>query len=77
MRICRYISFKMIISENKGDIAVGKVCLLVAEDFDSLVPCLNTENDIELCLSTWVTLCPNMAERCGHKKWHLCFILFV
>ena len=54
-----------------------KVCLLVVEDFDSLVPCLKTENDVKLCLSTWVTLCPNTAERCRHKKCHLCFIFFV
>ena len=33
------------------------------KDFDSLVSCLKTENDINLCFSTWVTLCPNMAER--------------
>ena len=26
---------------------------------------LKTENDFKLCLSTWVTLCPNMAERSG------------
>ena len=53
------------------------MCPLVVEDFDSLVPCLKTENDVKLCLSTWVTLCLNMAERCWHKKCHLCFILFV
>ena len=45
--------------------------------FDSLVPCLKNENDVKLCLSTVVTLCPNMAERCRHKKCHLSFILFV
>ena len=44
-------------------IAVGKVCLLVVVEFGSLDPCLKTENDIKLCLSTWVTLCPNMAEK--------------
>ena len=54
-----------------------KGCLLVVEDFDSLVPCLKTENDVKLCLRTWVTLCPNMVERCRHKKCHLCFILIV
>ena len=43
------------------------MCLLV-EGFGSLVPCVKTEDDVKLCLSTWVTLCPNMAERCGHKK---------
>ena len=69
---------KVIFSlKKKCEIAVGKVCLLIEEDFDSLVPCLKTENDVKLCLSTWVTLCPNMAERCRHKKCHLCFILFV
>ena len=35
------------------------MCLLVVEDFDSLVPCLKIENDVKLCLSTWVTLCLN------------------
>ena len=54
---------------------VGKVHLLVVEDFDCLVPCLKAENDV----STWVTLyvCPNMDERCRYKKFQLCFILFV
>ena len=56
---------------------LGKVCLLVVEDFDSLTPCLKTENDVKLCLSTWVTLCLNMVESCRHKKCGLCFILFV
>ena len=32
-----------IFIENKRMIAVVKVCLLVVEDFDSLVPCLITE----------------------------------
>ena len=68
-----YIIKNNIFIENKWEIAVGKECLLV----DSLVPCFKTENDIKFCLSTWVTLCPNMAERCRHKKCHLCFILFV
>ena len=27
-----------------------------------------TKNDVTLCLSTWVTLCPNMAERCRHQN---------
>ena len=44
------------------------VCLFCPEDFDSLIPCLKTENDVKPRLSTWVTLCPNMAERCRHKK---------
>ena len=52
------------------------MCLLVAEGFGRLVPSVKTENDVKLCLSTWVTLCPNMAERCRHKKSHLYFILF-
>ena len=34
------------------------MCLLVLEYVDSLVPCLKTENDVKICLSTWVTLCP-------------------
>ena len=38
---------------------------------------LKAKNDVKLCLSTWVTLFPNMAERCRHKKCRLCFILFV
>ena len=59
------------------EIAVGKVCLLVVEDFGSLLPCLKIENDVKLCFSTWVKFCLNMAERCRHKKCHLCFILFV
>ena len=42
---------------------------------DSLVPCLMTRNDAKLCLSTWVTLCPNMAERCRHKKCHLFYLV--
>ena len=54
-----------------------KVCLLVVEGFGSLVPYVKSENDVKLCLSTWVTLCPNMAERCRHTKFHLYFILFV
>ena len=52
-------------------------CLLVVEVFGSLVPYVKTENDIKLCLSTWVTLCPNMAERCRHTKFRLYSILFV
>ena len=52
-----------ILIENLRENAVGKVCLLVVEDFDSQVPCLKTENDVKLCLSTWLTLCPNMDER--------------
>ena len=64
MRILRYIS----LNENKREIAVGNVCLLIVEDVDSLVPCLKTEKDVKLCISTWATLCPNMDERCGHKK---------
>ena len=32
------------------------------------------QNDVKLCLSTWFTLWPNMAERCRHKKCHLCFV---
>ena len=72
------ISLKIIFSlKINGEIAVGKVCLLVVEDFDSLVPCLKPENDVKLCLRTWVTLCPNMVERCRHKNCHICFILFV
>ena len=58
------------------EIAVGKVCLLVVEGFGSLFPCLKTENDVKLCRKC-VTLCPNMAERCRHKKFHHYFILFV
>ena len=54
-----------------------KVCQLVVEGFGGLVPCVKTESDVKLCLSTWVTLCPNMAERCRHKNVHLYFILFV
>ena len=72
-----YIIKNGIFIENKWEIAIGKVCLLVVEDFGRLVPCIKTENDVKLCLSTWVTLCPNMAERCRHKKCHFCFILFV
>ena len=72
-----YIIKNDIFIENKWEIADGKVCLLAVEDFDNLVPCLKTENDVKLCLSTCVTLCPNMTEMCGHKKCHLCFILFV
>ena len=53
---------------HKCEIAVGKVCLLVVEDFDSLDPCLKTENYVKFCLTTCVSLCPNMAERCRHKK---------
>ena len=45
-----------------------KLPLDVVEGFGSLVPCVKTENDVKLCLSTLVTLCPNMAERCRHKK---------
>ena len=41
-----------IFIENKRMIAVVKVCLLVVEDFDSLMPCLITEYDVKLCLST-------------------------
>ena len=72
-----YIIKSDIFIENKWEIAVGKVCLLVVEDFDSLVSCLKTENDVKHRLGTWVTLFPNKAERCRHKKCHLCFILFV
>ena len=36
--------------------------------FGSLVSCLKTENEVKSCLSAWVTLCPNMAERCRQKK---------
>ena len=53
------------------------MCLLVVEGFGSQVPCVKTENDVILYLSTWVTVCQNMAERCRHKKIHLYFILFV
>ena len=53
------------------------MCPLAVEDFGSLVPCVKTENDVKLCLSTWVTLCPNMAVRCRDKKFHLYFTLFV
>ena len=73
MQIRRYISLKYVLIENKLEIAVGKVCLC----FGSLVPYVKAENDVKLCLSTWVTLCPNMAERCRHTKFHLYFILFV
>ena len=34
-----YIIKNDIFIENKWEIAIGKVCLLVVEDFDSLVPC--------------------------------------
>ena len=40
------------------------MCLLVVEGFGRLVPFVKAENDVKLCLSIWVTLCPNMAERC-------------
>ena len=50
---------------------------LFVEGLGSLVLCVKTENDVKLCLSTWVTLYPNMAERCRHKKFYLYFILFV
>ena len=66
------------------------VCVVINHDADSRhislkmifslkinEKCIKTENDIKLCLSTWVTLCPYMAERCRHKKCHLRFILFV
>ena len=46
-----YIIKNYVFIENKYEIAVGKVCLLVGEDFDSLVPCLKTENDVKFCLS--------------------------
>ena len=72
-----YIIKNDIFIEIKSEIAVGKVCLLVVEDFDSLVPCLKIENDVKLCLRTWGTLCLKIAERCRHKKCHLCFIWFV
>ena len=55
MRIRRYISLNDIFLENKWEIAAGKVCLLVVEDFDSLVRCLKTENDVKFYLSIWVT----------------------
>ena len=57
-----------IFIENKWEIAVGKVCLLVVKDFDSLVPCLKTENDVKLCISTWVTLCPNYLKGVDIKR---------
>ena len=47
------------------------MCLLVVEDFDSLDPCLKTENDVKFCLSTWVTLCPNMAEKKAPPLFYL------
>ena len=43
------------------------MCLLVVKGFGGLVACVNTENDAILCLSTWVTLCPNISE-CVHIK---------
>ena len=51
------------------------MCLLVVEGFGNLVPCLKTENDVILCLSTWVTLCPNMAEKCRHKSPSLFYLV--
>ena len=67
---------KNMLSLKIKEIAVGKVCLLVVEGFGILVPCVKTENDVKLC-RIWVTLCPNMAERCRLTKFHLYFILFV
>ena len=65
IKIHRYILLKnMFPLKMNKKIAVGKVCLLVVEGFGSLVLCVKTENDVILCLSTWITLYPNMAERC-------------
>ena len=58
-----FIIKNYIFIENKREIAFGKVCLLVVEGFDILGPCLKTENDVKLCLRTWVTLCPNMTVK--------------
>ena len=69
MRIRHYILLKNMFSlKINKKLPLGKVCLLVVEGFGNLVPYVKTENDVKLCLSTWVTLCPNMAERCRHKK---------
>ena len=73
---CKYVIKDDIFIESQCEIAVVKVCLLVVEDFDSLVPCLKLKMTSSF-VSAWVTLCPNMTERCRHKKCHLGFILFV
>ena len=65
------ISLKMIFSLKN----VGKACLQVVEGFDILVPGLRAKNDVKLCLNTSVTLCPNMDERCRHKKYPPLFSL--
>ena len=44
----------MIFSLKKMRNCHWKVCLLVVEYFDSLVPYVKTENDVKLCLSTWM-----------------------
>ena len=62
LRIRRFISLRNMFSLKIKEIAVGKVCLLVVDGFGSLVHCVKTENDVKLC-HTWVTLCPNIAER--------------
>ena len=64
MRIRRYILLKNMFSLRIDKKLPLKKCVYLLWK----VLCVKTENDVKHCLSTWVTLCPNMAERCRHKK---------